>query len=211
MDIFSMDSAFYRFMNKISELLLVNVLFLSGCLGIITIGPSLTAMYTVVMRMKRNESGYIGREFWKSYKENFRQSVVMNILFLVIGGVLYFDIILSGMIQDGFGRMLKVIFLFLGILYISVLSYLFAVQSRFENTIKNTIRNAFWMSVGYLPLTISVLVIEAVPIFIVCIRPSYFWYLLPVLLTVGFSVIGYLCAGIFEHIFKNYIPEEKNI
>ena len=107
--------------------------------------------------------------------------------------------------------MLKVIFLFLGILYISVLSYLFAVQSRFENTIKNTIRNAFWMSVGYLPLTISVLVIEAVPIFIVCIRPSYFWYLLPVLLTVGFSVIGYLCAGIFEHIFKNYIPEEKNI
>lgn len=109
MNIFSMDSAFYRFISRLGDLMVLNVLFLIGCAGIITIGPSLTAMYTVLLKLIRNESGYIAREYWRAFRDNFRQAAA--------GG-------------------LKIIFLFFGMIYVSVLSYLFAVQSRFENTIR---------------------------------------------------------------------------
>lgn len=209
MKIFSMDSAFYRFISRLGDLMIVNILFLVGCIGIITIGPSLSAMYTMLLKFVRNESGYVAREFWKAYRENFKQSIILWVICMVADVLLYYDIILSDTLGGTVGQGLKIIFLFFGIIYFSVLSYLFAVQSRFENTLWNTVKNSFWMAMGYLPFTISVLVVEFIPLFVVLVKPETFWYLLPVMLTVGFAGLGYACAGIFNYIFKNYIPEEK--
>lgn len=209
MKIFSMDSAFYRFISRLGDLMIVNILFLVGCIGIITIGPSLSAMYTILLKFIRNESGYVAREFWKAYRENFKQSIILWVICMAAGVLLYYDIILSDTLGGTVGQGLKIIFLFFGIIYFSVLSYLFAVQSRFENTLWNTVKNSFWMAMGYLPFTISVLVVEFIPLFVVLVKPETFWYLLPVMLTVGFAGLGYACAGIFNYIFKNYIPEEK--
>ena len=209
MKIFSMDSAFYRFISRLGDLMIVNILFLVGCLGIITIGPSLSAMYTMLLKFVRNESGYVAREFWKAYRENFKQSIILWVICMAADVLLYYDIILSDTLGGTVGQGLKIIFLFFGIIYFSVLSYLFAVQSRFENTLWNTVKNSFWMAMGYLPFTISVLVVEFIPLFVVLVKPETFWYLLPVMLTVGFAGLGYACAGIFNYIFKNYIPEEK--
>lgn len=209
MKIFSMDSAFYRFISRLGDLMIVNILFLVGCIGIITIGPSLSAMYTMLLKFVRNESGYVAREFWKAYRENFKQSIILWVICMAADVLLYYDIILSDTLGGTVGQGLKIIFLFFGIIYFSVLSYLFAVQSRFENTLWNTVKNSFWMAMGYLPFTISVLVVEFIPLFVVLVKPETFWYLLPVMLTVGFAGLGYACAGIFNYIFKNYIPEEK--
>ncbi len=209
MNIFSMDSAFYRFISRLGDLMVLNVLFLIGCAGIITIGPSLTAMYTVLLKLVRNESGYIAREYWRAFRDNFRQAAVLWGISMLLGVLLYFDIIMSDLAGGAAAGGLKIVFLFFGMIYVSVLSYLFAVQSRFENTIWNTVKNSFWMAVGYLPFTISVLVLELLPLFIILVRPQMFWYLLPVMLTVGFGAVGYVCAHIFNHIFKNYMPSEE--
>ena len=209
MNIFSMDSAFYRFISRLGDLMVLNVLFLIGCAGIITIGPSLTAMYTVLLKLVRNESGYIAREYWRAFRDNFRQAAVLWGISMLLGVLLYFDIIMSDLAGGAAAGGLKIVFLFFGMIYVSVLSYLFAVQSRFENTIWNTVKNSFWMAVGYLPFTISVLVLELLPLFMILVRPQMFWYLLPVMLTVGFGAVGYVCAYIFNHIFKNYMPSEE--
>lgn len=209
MKIFSMDSAFYRFISRLGDLMIVNILFLIGCLGIVTIGPSLAAMYTMLLKFIRNESGYVVREFWKAFRDNFKQSFILWCICMAVGVLLYYDVILSNYIGGTIAQSLKIIFLFFGILYFSVVSYLFVVQSRFENTLWNTVKNSFWMAVGYLPFTVSILVVEFIPLFIILVKPQMFWYLFPVMLTLGFAGLGYICAAIFDHIFKNYIPEEK--
>ena len=136
MNIFSMDSAFYRFISRLGDLMVLNVLFLIGCAGIITIGPSLTAMYTVLLKLVRNESGYIAREYWRAFRDNFRQAAVLWGISMLLGVLLYFDIIMSDLAGGAAAGGLKIVFLFFGMIYVSVLSYLFAVQSRFENTIR---------------------------------------------------------------------------
>lgn len=207
MNFFESDNALFRFINTMGELIILNVLFLIGTLGIITFGASLTALYTVLIKIVRKESGYIVREFWSAYRRNFFQATILWAIFILAGTILYLDIIISDYIDGGLSFVLKTVFLCLGVLYISVLSYLFAVLSRFENTLFNTLKNSFWMAVGYFPFTISVLVLECIPIFLIYIRPFLIWYLIPVMAGVGFAAIAYGCAFVFDHIFKNYMPE----
>lgn len=206
MNIFSMDSTFYRIISRLGDLLLLNLLFLLCCIPVVTIGASVTALYSVLLKLVRRESGYIVRGFLKAFRENFRQSTILWILFAGIGVIFYYDILFSGIIGGTAGSVLKVVFLFFGMVYLSVLSYVFAVQSRFENRIGRTVKNAFWMAMGYLPFTVSILVIEGLPLFVILWKPGWFWRLLPVMLSVGFAGLGYFCAVVFNFIFKKYMP-----
>lgn len=207
MNIFSMDSVFYRFINKVGELLILNLLFLLCCIPIVTIGASATALYVVLFKLVRKESGYIVKDFFKAFACNFKKSTIIWILTLIVGTVLYFDIIFSDAIGGGFAWGFKVIFLFFGIIYLSLASFIFPLQSRFENSIWNTIKNAFWMAVGYLPFTISILVIELFPLFLIYVKPVLFWYMLPIMVSFGFAFIFWVCSGILNHIFERYMPE----
>ncbi|MDD3361363.1 MAG: YesL family protein [Hespellia sp.] len=208
MDLFSMDSGFYRFMNRVGNLLILNVLFLLCCIPVITAGASATALYTVLMRLVRQEEGYVGREFFKAFKENFRQSTLLWLIVVIVGVILYCDIIFSDIMNNALGAGLKIVFLLFGFLYMATVSYVFALQSRFDNTILYTLKNAFWMAMGYLPYTISLMVVEAIPFFLIYIRPKWFWYLLPVLSTVGVAALLYICSMILNYIFKKYMGDQ---
>ena len=59
--IFNMDNKFFTFMSRVADLIILNLLFLLCCIPIVTIGPAITAMYYVTMKMVRNEESYIAR------------------------------------------------------------------------------------------------------------------------------------------------------
>ena len=63
--IFNMDNKFFTFMGRVADLIILNLLFLLCCIPIVTIGPAITAMYYVTMKMVRNEEAYIARSFFK--------------------------------------------------------------------------------------------------------------------------------------------------
>lgn len=205
MQIFSMDSVFYRFISKIGNLMILNFLFIICSLPIFTIGASITAMYAVLFQMIRNEEGYIAKKFFLTFRDNLKQSTAIWIIMLLFGGLFYCDILISDRLGGMVEYFFKIIFLVIGIIYISVLSYIFAIQSRFQNKIMNMFKNSFWMAMGYLPFTISILVIKLLPIYILYIVPNSIAYIIPIAITIGFSGIYYCCAFILNHIFKNYI------
>ena len=49
--IFNMDNKFFTFMGRVADLIILNLLFLLCCIPIVTIGPAITAMYYVTMKM----------------------------------------------------------------------------------------------------------------------------------------------------------------
>ena len=208
MNIFSMDSIFYRFINTVGELLILNILFLLCCIPVVTIGASVTALYTVLFKLVRKESGYIVKDFFGAFVCNFKKSTIIWILTLLAGAILYFDIIFSDAMGGSLAWSFKIIFLFFGIIYLSLVSFVFALQGRFENSIWNTIKNAFWMAVGYLPFTISILVIEVFPLFLIYVNPVLLWYMLPIMASIGFAFIFWVCSGILNYIFKRYMPKD---
>ena len=72
--IFSLDSPLFSFLNKVADLILLNILTMICCLPIITIGASMTALHYVVLKMVRDEESYIVRSYFKSFRQNFKQA-----------------------------------------------------------------------------------------------------------------------------------------
>ena len=112
----------------------------------------------------KNEEGYIVKGFLKAFKENFRQSTLMWLLYLVFGIVIVVDFMLLRMMSPSIRTVMQVFLIFMTILLISMGIYGFALQARYENRIKNTLKNALILTVAKMPYTLLMLVITVVPV-----------------------------------------------
>ena len=82
-----MDNVITRALSKICDMICLNVLWVICSIPIVTIGASTTALYTVMLKMVRNEEGYIFRGFFKAFKENFKQSTIIWLIVAALGGL----------------------------------------------------------------------------------------------------------------------------
>ena len=208
-DFFNMDGPFFTVINRLGDLILLNILWLICCIPIITIGASTTALYFETMKLADNNEGYIARNFFKSFKQNFLQSTVIWIVLFVTGfGIGYF---LYNMLfhSENMGASSQLIsfsiVLMLCIIYAMIFVYVFPLQSKFVNKIKYTIKNALILGIRHLPMTAIIIASYAIAIF--CFVK--FSFLLPVFLLIGVAAIAYGQSFIFNKIFNIYINKDK--
>ncbi|MCM1159692.1 MAG: YesL family protein [Roseburia sp.] len=203
-DIFNLDGPFIAFLNKAADLVLLNFLYIICCIPVVTIGAATTALYYVTLRMAKNEEGYITKDFFRSFKENFRQATVIWLILLCLGIVFGGEFFIINRMEGTVAFVIECI-LCLGILLFAFeMLYAFPVLSRFENTIKNTMKNALFISILQIPKTLAMLVFSIIPI--VMVLASLRW--LPLVAALGFSVAGYTNACWMNKIFKKFEPEE---
>lgn len=203
---FGIDSKFYEVVSKIADLIVLNLLFVLFSLPIITMGASTTALYGVTKKMAENREGYIFRNFFQLFKENFRQSTVMWIILLVAAMIPTVDLyIINSLEKTVITTALKGLMLATALTVLLVFLYAMALQSTFENTIKNTLKNAFLMGIGYFPWTLLILLITLLPIILIVLLGKTAGSVVYVMLFVGFAILAYLNSYIFNHIFKKYM------
>lgn len=208
---FNMDNKFFAVMGRVADLVILNVIFLICCLPIVTIGASLTALHYVTLKMARNEESYIVKSFFRSFKQNFKQATIINVIMLLIGVVLYLDMhIVTGM-SGSLSQVLYIIFIAFGFLYLIVFLYIYPVLSKFYNSVKNTFRNAFLMAVRHLPYTLLMAVITVAPASVLLIQNFQVQStVIMLLLLMGFSLEAFINGHFLVKIFDNYIPEQES-
>ena len=86
--IFDMDNPVFRTISKLVDLIWLNIIFIIFSLPVVTIGASVTALMSVTMKMARDREGYMWAGFWKSFKENFKQSTIIWIIMILVATVL---------------------------------------------------------------------------------------------------------------------------
>lgn len=137
---FGIDSKFYEVVSKIADLVILNLIFVLCSLPIITIGASTTALYGVTKKMAGNREGYIFRNFFQLFKENFRQSTVMWIILLVAAMIPTIDLyIINSLKKTVMTTALKGLMLAAHLPFCSFFISPMQFQSTFENTDKNTL------------------------------------------------------------------------
>lgn len=198
MKIFDLDSPLMNVLNKMADLMWLNILTLICCIPIVTVGAAFTSMHYVALKIVRNEESYITRSFFKSFKTNFRQATLIWLLILLIAAVLggdYYIITKSG-IQ--FSSVLVILIMAAAVLVICTTLYVFPVLAKFDNTIMGTIRNAFIMSILQLPKTVVMFVMAFFPliIYLVSLR------LIPIIFLFGFSLPAYASAMLYNKFFQ---------
>ena len=208
---FSMDNKFFTFMNKVADLCILNIICLVCCIPIVTAGASITAMYYVTLKMVRNEEAYIVRSFFKSFKDNFKQATIINLIMIAVGVVLYLDLNVAKNMPGSSGQIFHVIFMAFVIIYYVLFLYVYPILARFYNTIRNTIKNALFMAIRHLPYTVVMVLIGLCPLLLLFIGSYQIQSTLFVLfLVMGFGVIAYCNSFFLVKIFDHYMPKEEN-
>lgn len=208
--IFSMDNKFFVFMGRVADLILLNLYFVVSCIPLITIGPALTALHYVTMKMVKNEESYIFRGYVKSFKQNFKQGVIIHIIMTATALLLFLDIRLVNHMGGSMAKVLYCVFLAIGILYLMIWIYIYPVLAKFYNTIRNTFTNSFLMAIRHLPYTIMMAAICIAPIALLFLPNAQILnYLILVFVLCGFSLIAFCNSFLFVRIFDKYIPKEE--
>ena len=204
--IFSLDGSVMGFLSKLTDLLILNLIFILTCIPIITIGPALTALYSVTLKMVKNEESYIFKSYFLALKENFKISFFAWLILCVVSIITFVDyqIVLQ---FDTMRNIFLVIFLMLSFLCALVCLFLFPYIARFENTLKQSFKNASFIAIASLPYTFLLLFITAAfGAFLLFIIPLQ--YVLLVCLSFGFSGLAFVQSFIFRKIFAKYEPKE---
>lgn len=185
-------------LNKVADLLILNILTVLCCIPVITAGASLTAMHYVALKMARNEECYIARDFFKSFKLNFKQGTVIWIIELLIILVLAGDFLIMSQTEMEFGSVLKVVLTVIAFVVLFTFMLVFPVLAKFENTVMHTFKNAFFIGVLQFPKTIAMMVLAVVPLGLFLLLPQ----ITPIIFLLGLTVPAWLSAKMYSGYFK---------
>ena len=197
MKFMSLDGPVMKFLGKVADMMILNLLVIFCSIPIITMGAALTAMHYVALRVVRNEESYITKDFFKSFKMNFKQATVMWLFMLVIGALIGYDIFIMTSTTINIPTVIKVIVLVVTVILALTTSFVFPLLAKFDNTSANIFKNSFAISIAKFPRAVVMVVVSLAPIAIL-FMPKYF----PFLVLLGFSVPAWICALLYNDVFK---------
>lgn len=206
--VFNFEGPVFTFLSRLADLFWLNLLYILCCIPVISAGAATTAMYYVTLKMAKNEEGYITRSFFKSFKENFVQATLMWLAVLLVVFILFIDLRIAGSGSIPGTSVKNVVTVAVGVMAIIVsmiLMYLFPLLAQFDNTVKNTIRNAFLISIRHLPYTVLMMILTVLPVALIWFFPA-----LLLIVVIMFSATAYIKSGFLNRIFELYMPDKDN-
>lgn len=208
---FNPDSPLMRFLTKLADLMILNLLFLLSCIPVVTIGAAWTAMYYVTLKMVRDEEDSIVRGFFRAFRRNWKQATILWLMVLGLGAVMVLDIrFLNAMGDSATAAAMKTAVEILGVLGLMVLQYLFPGLARFEASTGNTLKNACLLAVGNLPKTLLLSGAAVGAVYLSCWSNLTISVAIVVWVLMGFSLMAYGNSGVLVKIFDNCLPGNKN-
>lgn len=203
------NSRFSRFVTRISELVLLNFVFILTCIPVFTIGASVTALYSITLKMMRGEEGYIIRGYFKDFIRNFKQATCFWFMALLLYFLLYI-VYTAAAVNGGLLFQIYIVVTWaLGILYSMYFLFVFPLAATFQNTMKGIARNAFSMIIAHFPMVLTAYLTVMVPLFVSFgIDTKIMQYALLFWILIGFSAVAFWSSFYLNRIFIRYMDRE---
>lgn len=196
MKVFRLDGGLYQGLTRLADVIILNFIFLIACLPVFTIGASVTALYSVTLKLIEQEETYVIRDFLKSFHTNFFQSTkILGVVVLLFAGLLgVFKLIATV-------NVITYPFLLLLTILVFTCLYVFPILARFKMNTKDIFKWAFYMSSKNVAATIVMFVIVGGGTFVLpVLLPQAFilW------LTMGIAGPAYLSSHVITRTFNKY-------
>lgn len=204
MKLFDYDAPFWRTMAQIADLVIVNAFWLFCCLPVVTIGASTAALYTVTLHMARGEGSGVMRMFFSAFRQNLKQGVGLFLLLLLPTVLVIYEVWLffSGAVAQTV--YMGAVFFLPAILVALITAYVYPLLAQFDNTIRNTLKNACLLAVGNLPvsLVMALLNLSAPALFL--FAPAFFFRTLIFWLLIGSALVALVNSVLLRRVFRKY-------
>ncbi len=187
-------------MSTIFDILMIGILWFLTSLPLFTMAASTTAAYYAMSKVVRNHTGYLTREFFRSFKQNFRQSLPLSLINLLVVLIFAVDFVY---LWNQEGRLYGILFtILLGIcfLYLCVVIYICPLLSRFEEDNLGLIKLAAVSAFHWLPITVGLLVLMGGMLIGI--------FLLPWSIVVFPGILMYILTYPMEHVMRRFMNEE---
>lgn len=196
MALFNINSGFFKFINRLLDVLFINLLWIICSLPIVTIGASTCAAFSITLKMVDDEEGYIGKTFFKAFKQNFKQGTLM---WLITAPCVYMLYLLWQMVikSEDINAIVIIGVILLTAIAISINLYSYPLIARYENSLKKIIKNSFGICVQFFIKTLILIAVVAVEIIIIMWNR---WTLLAGII-IGPEFIIYTISGVSKKIF----------
>ena len=195
------DNALMITMTQITDCIFLSLFWLIGCIPVVTMGASFAALYDATYRGFRQGEKHSWGRFLQVYQENWKASILPTLVFLVASSLLSKTLIAlwNSAVAGNLPWMVFSGAAFVGILMLGILSILFPVLSRFENSFLGLLKNTVFLAMANLPRTLALGFLNAMTVMLcaVFVIPLFF---LP-------SLAALMGSLLIEPMFKPYMPE----
>lgn len=203
MKLFDMDGPLMAALNKLSDLVFANLLFLLFSLPVVTLGASLTALQTVVLGLAEGDEFVVRKRFWQAFRQNFGQSTLLWGIFAAAALVLVGSNAAAQSLGGAMGRFYAVFLGAVGILLAMVFLLAFPLQSRYPGPALRTLKTACLLMVVRLPLAAGMLLVPLAAVYLsFFLNPDLFGGALFLWLALGFALVAYLNAFLALRAFR---------
>ncbi len=199
---FQFDNPIFEILGKVVDIIVLGALWFVMCIPIITIGASTTAAYYVAFNQLNGKDGYVVRSFFKSFKQNFRQSTILFLIIVLFSGVAATNIYIIKNYFESNGTSTTILIgiqMFIILESIFVFLYSFALLSKINFNLKNLLLTSLQMANRHLIITFSLLVI------IVAVFFSILYF--PILFLFGGAIYLIATAFMLRLVIKKYRPD----
>ena len=196
------ENALMVTMTQITDCVFLSIFWLLGSIPLVTAGAAACALYDAVRRCFREQEHHPWKRFFDTFLRDLKASILPALIFLAalwLGG--------KGMIGLWNGAAAGAVswpvfsaLSFLAVTGLGVLSVLFPLMSRFENSFDNLIRNTILLAMANLPRTLALGFLNVCTIFL-CARYIFPLFFLP-------ALTALISTMFIEPMFKPYMPEE---
>ena len=200
--LFSYDNPIFITLETIINMVILSAMWAIFCIPVFTAGASTTALYYSVQKWLKHERGYAWSCFWDSFKENFKQATLVNLIFIAVAVIVLTDYSIIQMFQEA-GRTSGILKPFFVVLLVCLCTYAFwcfASMARFRNTWKHQMKNAALLMFGHFPVTLAVAVIGIGAVLLLYLAP-YLIFLVPVVSVWGMNLF-------MERVFRKYMSDD---
>lgn len=205
-----MDGPLFRSLNKVADALLLTLLLWVSAATVVGFGAGLTAAFTVAFKLQDETDHGVFRDFFTGIRRNAKQALLIWLLLAVIAVVLFWDWQLIPFLLDGqLLAVVRYLLMVAGLLWAMEFLYVFPLLARFDNTTGRTMKNALLMSIRYLPFTIGLLGLAALPYILIVLVPQSTGMILFLLLMLWPGTWVMLHAKVMQHLWKPFMPKQE--
>ena len=202
-NLFNPDSGLMITMSRITDVIFLSLFWLMCCIPVVTAGASFAALYDASYRAFRENEKNTWKRFFSTFRDNWKSGILPTILFLLAGaGLMKAVIALWNLAVAGsLSWMMFSALAFVAMVILGILSVMFPMLSRFENSFAVLVKNTVFLSLANLPRTVVLGILNAITL-LLCLRLVVPVFLLP-------SLAALLGSYLIEPMFKPYMNVEN--
>lgn len=204
-EIFNINSTWMQRFAMLTNLVVLNILWLVCCLPVVTAGAATAALYHTVFQYHTHTDDAVLRPFFRGFRANFKQATLLLLPLLAVLAVLVFDLLY--LVSRGTGSAMLFLLIVAILFVMGIMVHLFPLIARFEMGAKALLRTAFSLLMLHLPSTLLVIALMFLPPVLLFFLPDLFLRLGVAWAGVWYSAIAYFFGKFLLNIWKKHMPE----